>query len=131
MTDSNSDETDTTGHNASISDGGRQDRFDEILTALSDTHRRYALHYLQNEEQASLTETAKHVAAWKHDCPPTEIQDDRIDDLEIQLYHNHLPMLEEMCLVEYDDRSEQLVFRDPPELVELCLDHCADQDLHG
>ncbi|MDS0476887.1 hypothetical protein [Natrinema sp. 1APR25-10V2] len=131
MTDNNSNKTNITDNNMSISDGGQQERFNEILTALADTHRRYVLYYLQDEEQASLTETAKHVAAWKQDCPPTEIQDKRIENFEIQLYHNHLPLLEEMCLVEYDDRSEQLVFRDPPELVDLCLDHCTDQDLHS
>lgn len=131
MTDNDRNTEDTTDQTTPISDGGQQERFDEILGALADAHRRYILHYLQDEEQASLTETAKHVAAWKHNCPPAEIQDERITDLEIQLYHNHLPMLEDLCLVEYDDRSEQLVFRDPPELVELCLDHCADRELHS
>lgn len=130
MTDNDSNREDTTGQSTSISDGGHQERFDEILGALADTHRRYVLHYLQDEKQASLTETAQHVAAWKHDCPPAEVQDDQIEDLKIQLYHNHLPMLEDLCLLEYDNRSEQLVFRDPPELVELCLHHCADRDIH-
>lgn len=129
MIDDYNEKGDNTGHSEIASENSQQNRFDEILSALADTHRRYILYYLQEEERASLTSVAQQIAAWKQDRPPAEVQDGVVDDLEIRLYHNHLPRLEDMCLIEYDDRSKQMVFRDPPELVELCLDHCVDRDL--
>ncbi|MDS0476861.1 hypothetical protein [Natrinema sp. 1APR25-10V2] len=121
------DENQDSSHTAS--DGSR--RMDEILTALADTHRRYVLYHLQDVEQASVTDTAEQVAAWKEENPPPAVPDDAVEQCELRLSHHHLPTLEEMSLIEYDDRSKQLVFTDPPELVDLCLDHCADRDLPG
>jgi len=109
------------------SDGSR--RIDEILTAIADTHRRYVLYHLRDVEQASVTDTAKQVVAWKEENPPSAVTDDAVERWELRLSHNHLPAFEEISLIEYDDRSEQLAFSDPPELVDLCLEHCADRDL--
>ncbi|AEH37450.1 DUF7344 domain-containing protein [Halopiger xanaduensis] len=110
-------------------DGDRQARIDELLAALADVRRRYVLYYLRNEHQASLTETARQVAAWDCDRSPSAVRDETLEGVEIELYHVHLPMLEEADVLEYDERSEQLVFRDPPSLVECCLDQCLDGDL--
>ncbi|RKD97551.1 DUF7344 domain-containing protein [Halopiger aswanensis] len=114
-----------------VPDDDRAARIDELLTALADARRRYVLYYLRDERRASLTETARQVAAWDSDRSPTAVRDETLEDIEIQLYHIHLPMLEEADILEYDDRSEQLVFRDPPSLVECCLDQCLDDDLEG
>lgn len=128
MIDDYTEKGDNTGHSEIASENSQQDRFDEILSALADTDRRYILYYLREEGRASLTSVAQQVGAWKQECPPAEVKDEVVNDLEIRLYHTHLPRLEDMCLIEYDDRSKQMVFRDSPELVELCLDHCADRE---
>lgn len=114
-----------------VPDDDRQARIDELLGALADARRRYVLYYLRDERQASLTETARQVAAWDCDRPLSAVRDETLEDVEIQLYHVHLPVLEEADILEYDERSEQLVFRDPPSLVESCLDQCVDDDLDG
>ncbi|WP_436343976.1 DUF7344 domain-containing protein [Natronorubrum sp. FCH18a] len=108
-------------------DGGRS--FDEILTALSDIRRRYILYYLQDENQASLTAIAQQIAAWEHKCSVDDISEETTATYKIRLYHNHLPKLREAKIVEYDARSKMVVFRGAPDLVEMCLDHCASQDL--
>lgn len=108
-------------------DGGQ--RADEILTALADIQRRYVLYYLRDEERASVADVAERLAVWEYDAPADEIPETAIEEYRTVLYHEHLPMLREAQLVEYDERSEQLVFRDCPDLAELCLEHCRESDL--
>ncbi|MDS0477095.1 hypothetical protein [Natrinema sp. 1APR25-10V2] len=96
-----------------------------------DTYWRYALYHLRDVEQASVTDTAKQVIVWKEENPPSTVTDDAVERRELRLSHNHLPALEEISLIEYGDRSEQLVYSNPPELVDLFLEHCTDRDLLG
>lgn len=109
-----------------VCDGGR--RFDEIYTALADQRRRFALYHLREEERASLTDVAAQIGAWERDCPVGDVPNDTRADIETALYHHHLPKLQEGGVIEYDDRSGTLVFRDPHELAELCLEYCAPRE---
>lgn len=93
------------------------------------TRRRCVLHYLQTERRASLTEIATQLAAREHEIPSAAMADEDRDDPKTRLYHDHLPTLHEMRLIEYDRRSETIVVRDPPALVDRCLEHCAPADL--
>jgi DNA-binding transcriptional ArsR family regulator len=104
-------------------------RFDEILTALSNTQRRRILRYLQEVDSASRDEVVHHLIAWKRDSPPDDVSDEAVERLKIELHHNHLPRLEESRLIEYDRRSEELLARDLPELAEQCLEHCETADI--
>jgi DNA-binding transcriptional ArsR family regulator len=104
-------------------------RFNEILTALSNTQRRRILYYLQETDSASQDEVADRLIAWKYDSPPDDDSDEAIERLKIELHHNHLPRLEELRLIEYDRRTEELLVRDLPELAEQCLEHCKSADL--
>lgn len=113
--------------NAVAVDGGQ--RPDEILAALSDFRRRHILYCLQDDERASLTDIAQQVAAWKQECPPEDVSEKSIAEFKIQLYHCHLPKLQEADIVEYDMRTEMVVFRAPHDLVEMCLEYCESHDL--
>lgn len=108
-------------------DGGR--RFDEVFQALADRRRRHVLYHLRHEKQASVTEVAEQIAAWERDCPAEEVPDHVIDDLQISLYHQHFPKLQEGGAIEFDARSEVVVYRDPPDLVDHCLDFCAPREV--
>ncbi|WP_222913955.1 hypothetical protein [Natrinema sp. SYSU A 869] len=57
--------------------------------------------------------------------------DEAIEEYKVMLFHHHLPKLREARLVEYDERSQQLLLRECPDLVEVCLEHCQEQDLPG
>lgn len=107
----------------------REARVDEIFTVLSDSRRRYVLYALQDEPQASVTDITRQIIAWEHEVPAETVPDEVVAEIETLLVHSHLPQLRNAGLVDYDQRSEQLVRRDLPALVEICLEHCAEHDL--
>ncbi|AGB38788.1 DUF7344 domain-containing protein [Natronococcus occultus] len=107
----------------------RETWFDAIFAALSDARRRYVLYYLRNEAQASVTDITRQIIAWEHGVPAEDVPDEVGAEIETLLVHSHLPQLRNARLVDYDQRSEQLVRRDLPELVESCLEHCAAHEL--
>ena len=117
-----------TSNAAAIGDG---QRLDEVLTALSDVRRRYILYYLQDNEQAPLADIAQQVVAWEHECPIDDVSEESIVEFKSMLSHHHLPKLQEADIVEYDARSKMVVFRAPPDLVEICLKYCEPHDLPG
>ena len=105
------------------------DRFDEILSSLSNTQRRRIISHLQEEGPASQSEIAHQLVRWNYDSPPDEVSDKAVERIKINLHHEHLPQLEDAGLIEYDRRSKMLLVRDLPELAEVCLDHCESADL--
>jgi DNA-binding transcriptional ArsR family regulator len=105
------------------------DRFDEILSALSNTQRRRILSYVREEGPTSQNKIAYRLATWKHDSSPDEVADKAVERIESNLHHKHLPQLKDARLIEYDERSEKLLVRNLPELAELNLDHCAAADI--
>ncbi|MDG5821910.1 winged helix-turn-helix domain-containing protein [Natronococcus sp. A-GB7] len=105
------------------------DRFDEILSSLSNTQRRRIISHLQEEGSASQSEIAHQLVRWNYDSPPDEVSDKAVERIKINLHHEHLPQLEDAGLIEYDRRSKMLLVRDLPELAEVCLDHCESVDL--
>lgn len=110
-----------------VPDGGQ--RFDELFDALSDARRRYVLYHLRDETQATVSDVARQVAAWERGTDPADVDEEEIDEVRTALYHNHLPKLREARIVDYDDRTEQLVYRDPPGIVETCLERCRPADV--
>lgn len=97
---------------------------DDVFAALTDRRRRYTLYYLQEGKRASLDEIAERIAAWEHDRSVDEVSDDTRAEIEIALYHNHLPQLREAGMIDYNGDSEMVVFQEPTEIVELCLEQC-------
>lgn len=101
-------------------DGGFSD-IDTLLSALSNIRRRYVLYYLQDERTATLDEMARQIFAWEREIPIEMVSPDDAESVRAALYHNHLPVLTDAALVEYDERSEALRYRDPPKVLELLL----------
>lgn len=97
----------------------------DVLAALADHRRRYVLHYLQEEQRASLTVLAEQLAAWERDRPVDEVTNDTRSEMEIALYHRHLPQLREADMIDYDEDSEMVVFQEPSEVTE----HFLEQDI--
>jgi DNA-binding transcriptional ArsR family regulator len=104
-------------------------RFDEILCAYSNTQRRRIISYLRNEGAASKREISHQLIVWEYDSEPSEVPDNVVERVKVDLHHKHLPELKDAGLIEYDRRSEMVLVRDLPELAELCLDHCKSADL--
>lgn len=97
---------------------------DDVLAALADQRRRYALHYLREEQCASLAEIAEQIAAWEQDRSVDEVSDDTRAEIEIALFHQHLPQLREAGMIDYDEGSKIMAFQEPSEIADLCLDQC-------
>lgn len=83
----------------------RSDLLDDILGALTNQHRRYALYYLQEEREAEIEELARQVAAWSEEKPIDEVTDDELQPLHMEFQHNHLNKLRETGCIDYDERS--------------------------
>lgn len=71
--------------------------------ALSDQNRRLALSCLEGEDgTVSVESLATDVVAERDDVRPAEVSDDERRSAVVQLYHVHLPKLDEAGLVSFD-----------------------------
>ena len=92
--------------------------FDAVLELCQHEHRRLVLEVLAAERRAmSVEELAEAVGARKRDAAPRDVpeEDDRI---RVGLHHRHLPRLETVGLVEYDDRRNVVELTDEFDRVE-------------
>lgn len=110
----------------SHSDDG--ERLDELFEALSDRRRRCTLYVLQEEERTEVDELAGRTAAQLHGRPRDDLSEETVENVRIELYHKHLPILADSDVVEYDERSSVVVYREPPEAVETFLAYCAERE---
>lgn len=94
---------------------------DEILDALRSKHRRYLLYYLQDEEHATLEELATQLATWEPAQSSGTSHQEHQEQLERSLYHRDLPEFAESNLIEYDQRSKHIRYREPPTVQEKFL----------
>ena len=94
---------------------------DDILGALADQDRRFALYYLQEEKEGDVVELARQVAAWKSKKSTAGVTDDELQRVLIEFRHNHLEKLQDAGCIEYDERSGAIRYRDPLTLLEVLL----------
>lgn len=79
---------------------------DVLFDMLSSPRRRYVLHYLhQAGGRAELGELADHVAAWENDTTIEQLGSQERKRVYISLYQTHVPKLDEVGVVEYDQSS--------------------------
>ena len=84
---------------------------DTLFDVLSDARRRYALHYLLGTADGvtNVETLAEEIAAWER---ATGRADAPAEDVMVDLHHAHLPLLVDVGLVEYDERSGAVRYRD-------------------
>lgn len=76
---------------------------DQIFDILSSARRRYVIYYLRNRnEEVSLTELSKQVAAWEYETEPDELTDQQQKRVYVSLYQTHVPKLADLGIVDYD-----------------------------
>lgn len=110
-----------------VPDGG-EGPLDRILSGLIDSRRRYLLYYLGENEDAYITEAAKYVTACEQQCELEDVPDGARERVKIDLYHGHLPQLADSDLIEYDQRSGAIRFRDPPDQLRKFLELAEDTE---
>jgi len=98
-------------------DGGRAP-LDRAFEALADTRKRYVAYHLLDVGGADVQELAEHVAARECDGTVTAAPEDHAEAVRLDLYHNHLPKLDALDVVEYDRRSGAVRYRELPQAFE-------------
>ncbi|RBI58249.1 hypothetical protein DMJ13_27595 [halophilic archaeon] len=84
-----------------------------VFEVLKSTRRRYALYYLrQHGPSAKLSALATHVAAWEHDTTPDELLPQQRKRVYTSLYQIHLPKLEEVGLLDFDEETGHIHLSD-------------------
>ena len=70
---------------------------------LADSRRRYVIDCLEEyEEVATLSELARDVAVREDNCTVADVSEDRLEYVRNDLYHKHLPKLDDAGAVEFD-----------------------------
>lgn len=78
------------------------DMLDEIMEALADEHRRQLLAALAEENPEAPVQTPEGV----------QLGREPLDNLQIEMYHQHLPQLEEVGFIEWK-KEEAVVVKGP------------------
>jgi hypothetical protein len=95
---------------------------DRIFDLLSDEQRRYALYYLDRQDDpVPVDELADVVAEWQDDPPQTDARLDRYEKIEMRLHHQHLPKAAEAEFIEYDRERGVVEVSGTPSEVEAVL----------
>lgn len=109
------------------SDGGRSP-VDRILISLQEVHRRYLLYHLHEEGASDLETAARRVAARDRGCDPGDIPAALHERFKTELYHNHLPKLADLNIIDYDERTGAIRLRNPPDKLDEFLALTRDED---
>jgi DNA-binding transcriptional ArsR family regulator len=79
---------------------------DLVFDILSSPRRRYVLYYLRKTgEPVALNDLAEQVAAWENETPVDELSDQERKRVYVSLYQTHIPKLDSVGIVEYDQQS--------------------------
>lgn len=75
---------------------------DDAFEMLSNTRRRYVVHYLEGEEAADLGDLSRQVAAWENGIDRREVTSDQRKRVYTALRQSHLPRMDRTEFVEFD-----------------------------
>lgn len=103
----------------------RLSRVDDTFELLSSRHCRYALYCLREHSSIELGELATKVAAREAGGTGDEMSEEERERLATALHHKHLPKLDGMGIVDYDERSETIRFWGCPDHLKEHLDLAA------
>lgn len=75
-----------------------------VFSVLKNSRRRHVLRFLLAERRrVSLAELAVHIAAHENDVPPGAVTSAQRKRVYVSLYQSHLPKLDEVGAVDYND----------------------------
>lgn len=102
-----------------------------VFEVLENRRRRYALHYLKQEDgEVDLGPLAERVAAWETDTPLEELQRDARQRVYVSLLQVHLPAMQQAGLVEFDDEARVVQLTDAARTVDIYLEVIPADDIH-
>lgn len=92
----------------SESESGSAERlsYDECFDLLSNHRRRYVLHYLRQEGgPVTLSDLSEQIAAWENETEVEGLSYDQRKRVYTSLQQVHLPRMDDLDVVEFDDRE--------------------------
>lgn len=88
---------------------------DRVFELLSKERRRYVLYYLnQQDGPVSVDELAAFVADQEADTPTAPLSDERLEQIELELYHADLPKAADAEYIQYDPDEGVIELTGPP-----------------
>lgn len=86
----------------------------ELFALLSDARRRKVLQILHDvDTPATLTDLARELVAREGGARPGEVEQQRLRQRRISLYHNHVPKLADADVVEFDADERTVTLEQP------------------
>lgn len=96
---------------------------DTLFSLLSNPRRRFVIRYLYRaDESVTLQELATEVAAWENQTEPEKLTDQERKRVYVSLYQTHVPKLEEVGVIEYDNDSGEITLTERTQGVRKYLD---------
>lgn len=96
---------------------------DELFDALSHQRRRYAISCLdEHERPLSLPDLADEVAVREYETTITDISAEEVKRVYASLWHSHIPKLESIGIVAYDQESDMVTLSEEFARIEPILD---------
>lgn len=108
----------------SAADGGHT--VSEFLEMIGSKRRRYVLYALQEKKEATFEEIIERVATWETETTSEELDEQTKQNIRINLYHSHLPKLEDSGIIKFDYQSGTISLRDLPDTTEKFIDYYED-----
>lgn len=103
----------------------------ELFGLLADTRERYVLYYLiENDGSGNIEEVVPRLAAWENDTTVDGATEEMIERVRATLHHADVPTLADYGLIEFDERSGDVVASELTEEIELFLE-LAERIEHG
>lgn len=98
---------------------------DQIFEVLSNERRRYVLHYLKKQDgnRVELRELVDQVAAWENDTSVEKLDSAERKCVYTALRQSHLPKLDDVGIVEYDNLRGEVVLTEAAREVQQYLEY--------
>lgn len=99
------------------------DSLDILFEVLSDKRRRSTLSCLKKyDTPLALADLAEAVAIQEYGAPITEVVSEDVKQIYISLYHAHIPKLDDVNIIQYDQETDVVTLNESSEQLELCFE---------
>lgn len=95
---------------------------DTVFDLLSDERRRYALYYLEQEnDPVAVDELVEQVGKWETTDARDSIPEEKFERIEVEFYHTDLPKASELEYISYDQTEGMVELAGAPPQVDAII----------
>jgi hypothetical protein len=104
---------------------------DDVFDVLSNRRRRHLLHYLKahDDDTAELSDISSQLAAWEQGTEPERISYADRKNVHTALYQFHLPKMEKVGFVDYDQRAGEVELTETARDLDIYLETVSGRDV--